>query len=157
MKKERKKRISVSANEYLSKCNIKMNSEEYLILEEKRKDKQWVEIIKKQNFCCFYCKTDIRIIQKLISSRIIGQRKRGPDSYSGFHFELDHKNADNKDNTIENLVAACYYCNNDKSNTISSEVFQAYFGPSRGLAFNKLMVDHDVKVDELFSHHLKHM
>ena len=34
------------------------------------------------------------------------------------------QNADKKDNKEENLVASCYYCNNDKLDTFISELFK---------------------------------
>jgi 5-methylcytosine-specific restriction endonuclease McrA len=114
----------------------------------------WTEIILRQNFTCYYCNTDIRDIQKLILKRIITLRKRGAFGYSGLHFELDHKNAIKEDNTPQNLVAACYYCNNDKSNTFSAEVFLSYFGPQRKVAFDKLLQDNEIKADAFFTHHL---
>jgi 5-methylcytosine-specific restriction endonuclease McrA len=150
----RKKIKNILHSEYLNSCNKKLHSDEYLILEEVRKGSDWVDIIVKQEFKCYYCKTDIRIIQKLIINELIGLRKRGLAGYSGLHFELDHKNAEKEDNNPQNLVAACYYCNNDKSNTFSAEVFLNYFGPQRKVAFDKLLKDNEIKDDAFFTHHL---
>lgn len=150
----RKNIKNILYSEYLSSCNSRLNSEEYLMLEKVRKGTDWVDVIQKQEFKCYYCMTDIRIIQKLIVSNLIGLRKRGLAGYSGLHFELDHKNAVKEDNNPQNLVAACYYCNNDKSNTFSAEVFLNYFGPQRKVAFDKLIQDNEIETDVFFTHHL---
>jgi len=155
MQKVRKKRNNISSEEYLSNCHSNLNKIEYLKFETLRKGEGWSKLVKRQKFKCFYCKTDIRDIQKIILNGIIKMRKRGPDGFSGLHFELDHKNAVNTDNNSENLVAACYYCNNDKSNTITVEVFTKYFGKQRNIAFKKIMKDYNVKKDSFFKHHLE--
>jgi len=153
MKSIRKKVENVTQVEYLNSLKKGLSKAEYLMLEENRKNSDWARIINEQNFKCYYCKTDIRTIQKLILSNLIGLRKRGLSGYSGLHFELDHKNANNKDNNYQNLVAACYFCNNDKSNTISEKVFLNYFGPQRKNAFDNLLKDYNIVTDDLFVHH----
>jgi 5-methylcytosine-specific restriction endonuclease McrA len=153
MKSIRKKVENVTQVEHLNSLKKGLSKAEYLVLEENRKDSDWARIINKQDFKCYYCNTDIRTIQKLILNHLIGLRKRGPSGYSGLHFELDHKNANNKDNNRQNLVAACYYCNNDKSNTISEKVFLNYFGPLRKIAFHNLLKYNNLVSDDLFVHH----
>ncbi len=153
MKSIRKKVENVTQVEYLNSLKKGLSKAEYLVLEENRKDSDWVRIINEQDFKCYYCNTDIRTIQKLITNNLIGIRKRGRSGYSGLHFELDHKNANNKDNNYQNLVAACYYCNNDKSNTISEQVFLNYFGPQRKISFDHLLKDNHLVSDDLFVHH----
>lgn len=140
--------------EYLKACSYSISKQHYLELEKRRKNKEWVSIIINQKFKCFYCRYDIRNIQQLIIKGDLGLRKRGRHGYSGLHFELDHKNANKNDNSAKNLVAACYYCNNDKSNTISDEVFLKYFGPQRKLTFKKLFKDSGLKESDLFVHNL---
>jgi len=44
------------------------------------------------------------------------------------HFEIEHLNADKTNNAESHIVLACYYCNNDKSNTIEPEIFKKFFG-----------------------------
>lgn len=151
----RKKRNNISSEEYLANCHSNINEVEYLKFETLRKGEGWSKLVKRQKFKCFYCKTDIRDIQKIILNGIIKMRKRGPDGFSGLHFELDHKNAVNTDNNCENLVAACYYCNNDKSNTISFDVFKNYFGQQRNIAFKKIIKDFNLTKDSFFKHHLE--
>ena len=150
-------------SEYLDLFNKKISFDDYLNLEELRVNKnssfkisgkKWKNILKNQNFCCYYCKTDLRIIQELLLSRIINPRKRGKFGFSGMHFELDHKNANNNDNDEGNLVASCYYCNNDKSNTISSQIFETYFGKTKKDAFDKLFKDNNLSFSKELRHHL---
>jgi hypothetical protein len=155
MQKVRKERNNILPEQYLSFCQADLNELEYLKFEKKRKDERWSKLIKQQKFKCFYCNTDIRDIQKIILCSIIKMRKRGSYGFSGLHFELDHKDADNKDNNPENIVAACYYCNNDKSNTITCDVFKNYFGQQRNIAFKKILKDFKIKKDSFFKHHLE--
>lgn len=69
------------------------------------------------------------------------------------HFELDHKNANKKDNSPENLVAACYYCNNDKSNTFSSKIFKEYFGKQKNAGFENLFNNEKLSNTTQLRHH----
>lgn len=161
-KKVRKQREDVNIEEYLQLCQDKLQKEEYFEFEKSRVKSlfkmdalDWIQIIENQNSKCYYCQTDIRVIQQLIFNKVIKPRKRGPDSYSGLHFELDHKNANKDDNGLENIVASCYYCNNDKSNTFSSEIFKKYFGAMKNQAFLKLFDDEKLITVEYFIHHLK--
>jgi hypothetical protein len=154
MKRIRKKVENVSQDKHLGLIKHGLDKPSYIKLEQDRKGPEWSHKIIEQEFKCYYCKTDIRTIQQLILNRLIGMRKRGPSGYSGLHFELDHKNSITKDNSKENLVAACYYCNNDKSNTISEEIFLKYFGPQRKVAFDKLFHDNNLEFSDLFVHHL---
>lgn len=153
--KQRKEIQNVTIEEYLKLCQDEISEEEYLKLEERRVNSLWVKIIKNQELKCYYCKIDLRVIQQLIINRIIKPRKRGRTGYSGLHFELDHKNADKKDNCDENLVASCYYCNNDKSDTFASEIFKNYFGLYKNQAFKILFEDKKLKMTEKFRHNLK--
>jgi 5-methylcytosine-specific restriction endonuclease McrA len=160
--KPRKKRQNVTVDEYLTFCQDDISVEEYFSFEKQRVEKlfkikssDWIEIIKKQSIQCHYCGTDLRTIQQLILNKIIKPRKRGPDGFSGLHFELDHKNANKDDNCIENLVASCYYCNNDKSNTFSSDIFKCYFGHHKKQAFDKLLEDRKLAKTQKYRHNLK--
>ena len=65
------------------------------------------------------------------------------------------KNAKNNDNNINNLVASCYYCNNDKSNTISSQIFKNYFGPDKGKSFSDLFKINNFTLTGELRHHFK--
>lgn len=159
--KTRKERPNVTIDEYLMFCQEEISIEEYFGFEKERFEKKiiassiWIEIITNQSLKCYYCQTDLRTIQQLIIKKIIKPRKRGPDNYSGLHFELDHKNGDNNDNRRENLVASCYYCNNDKSDTFASDLFKKYFGVTKCKAFKKLFEDNNLLKTESFRHHLK--
>ena len=104
--------------------------------------------------CCHFCNTDIRDIQSLIKNNIIYPRKRGKYGYSGMHFEIEHLDADKNNNNSKNIVLACYYCNNDKSNTIEPEIFKDFFGKQKGVAYKDLMKKKNIKLtDYLYYHH----
>jgi hypothetical protein len=143
----------ITKQEYIDSVDKNLTGDEYLLRESKRKNLQWAALVRAQDFKCCYCDTDIRLIQTLICNKVIGLRKRGLWGYSGLHLELEHKNADNQDNEISNLAAACYYCNNDKSDTISYEVYCKYFGPKRKEIFNHLINAKKLDVSELFVYH----
>ena len=149
-------------DEYLKLCQEDISEDEYFKLEKERVSSSfeidataWIDLIKKQNITCYYCGTDLRIIQQLILNKIMRPRKRGRGGYSGLHFELDHKSADKNDNKPENLVASCYYCNNDKSDTFTSELFKNYFGLYKNQAFKKLFEDRNLERTGKFRHNLK--
>jgi hypothetical protein len=159
-KKERKKRKNLSIDELIELSKKELEIEEYYKYESKRVKSlwkitaiEWIAMLKAQKLKCYYCGTEISIIQRLILNKIIKPRKRGTDSYSGLHFELDHKNANKKDNSKNNLVASCYYCNNDKSNTISSDIFKKYFC-LRKTAFINLISDYNIIDNGKLHHHL---
>ncbi len=162
--KIRKQRPNISIDEYLHWCQEDISLDEYFEFEKVRAKAlykvspiEWINIIRVQSLKCFYCDTDLQLIQRLILENIIKPRKRGPDRYSGLHFELDHKNANKKDNRFENIVASCYYCNNDKSNTFDSAVFKKYFGANKNIAFKQLCIDNNLRPTDKFRHHLKGM
>lgn len=155
---------SISIVEYLNWCHEEITLEEYLRFENIRvneypsfgiKSSNWIELLIKQSLKCYYCETELLIIQQLIISGLLKPRKRGTGGYSGLHFELDHKNCDKDDNCDENIVASCYYCNNDKSNTISCDTFKKYFGRHRSFAFKELFQDSGLHKSNQFRHHLK--
>ena len=55
------------------------------------------------------------------------------------HFEIEHLNADKTNNAESHIVLACYYCNNDKSNTIEPEIFKKFFGKQKSISFKDLI------------------
>jgi|TARA_B110000091_G_scaffold80971_1_gene89210 5-methylcytosine-specific restriction endonuclease McrA len=157
MREELKKGIS----NYLEKFN-KYSREEYIDLECKRVDKYKPKKIAKlfkqklteQELCCYFCNTDIRDVQSLIKNHLIYPRKRGKYGYSGMHFEIEHLNADKTNNAESNIVLACYYCNNDKSNTIEPEIFKKFFGKQKSISFKDLIEEKNIKSEVLYWHYL---
>lgn len=157
MREELKKGIS----NYLKKFN-KYSREEYIELECKRVDKYKSKKIAKlfkqklteQELCCYFCNTDIRDIQSLIKNHLIYPRKRGKYGYSGMHFEIEHLNADKTNNVESNIVLACYYCNNDKSNTIEPEIFKKFFAQQKSISYKDLIEEKNIKSEVLYWHHL---
>lgn len=156
-----KEELKIGISNYLKKFN-KYSREEYIDLEVKRvdkyKSKKNAELFKKkltkQELCCYFCNIDIRDIQSLIKNNIIYPRKRGNHGYSGMHFEIEHLDADKANDNSNNIVLACYYCNNDKSNTIEPEIFKDFFGKRKGEAFKCLIQEKNIKSENLYWHHL---
>lgn len=148
---------------YLKKFEETDTLDKYLEYESKRiknlskiSPLVWINKLVEQEMKCFYCGTDLKIIQSLLLAKVINPRKRGKYGYSGMHFEIDHKNANKHDNSNENIVAACYYCNNDKSNTISHEIFKKYFGKQKSISFLSLIKDKGINIEKLYRHNLTH-
>lgn len=74
----------MTIDEYLSQFKEEISLDEYFTLEEIRFKKKknfgssdWVELIKSQELKCYYCNTDLRLIQQLIMAKVIMPRKRG--------------------------------------------------------------------------------
>jgi len=96
----------------------------------------FVEKLKDQNFCCFYCESSIFDINKLIDAGLLKTRAVRGKGRRGPVLEIDK----NDDMYIpENCVLSCYYCNNDKSYTSSKENYKDYFGKNRHQYFKTLL------------------
>ncbi|TCC92414.1 hypothetical protein EZ428_11890 [Pedobacter frigiditerrae] len=93
--------------------------------------------IQKQNYNCYYCETSIFDIRSLIEVNVLKARKIRY-GFRGLVLEIDKK-----ENSLgyqkENCVLACYYCNNDKSYTMDSNLYKKYFGISRFNFFQALI------------------
>ena len=87
---------------------------------------------------CHYCNTSILDIRRLINAGIINGRAVRNGALRGPNFELDRRDPFGVYNE-ENCVLCCYYCNNDKSNTFSYEIFLNIIGPAKGIAWGNLL------------------
>ena len=144
---------------YLSNFKAVNSLDEYIQIDVKRISnskkylaENWKQILQIQKCKCHYCDIDIRLLQQLIINGQIGLRKRESYGHSGMHFEIEHLDSNSKNNSRTNLVACCYYCNNDKSNTIDSKIFKEYFGKQKHIAFQKLALDKEVKMSNYYRH-----
>lgn len=141
-----------------------VEKESYLSKEKTRNNRKkgaqfFQERLNKNHLKCFYCKTDIRVIQALLKTGKIGLRKGKGGTYRGMHFEIEHLDnslSSQEKDSKENIQNACYYCNNDKSNIISANTFKKYFGKKRGEAFKELF-ENEIKlhIDNLPYYHNK--
>jgi len=111
----------------------------------------FIEKYEEKDIICCYCKTDIRVIQKLIKERILNPR-RCNTGFRGIHLEVEHMDGDNTNHERENISFCCYFCNNDKSNNIDHETFEVYFGEQRGIAFKNLY-DSKINKDSMLSYY----
>jgi hypothetical protein len=79
---------------------------------------------------CHYCNTDILEIRQLINDGVISGRAVSNSGLRGPNLEIDRKDPfalyDH-----QNCVLSCYYCNNDKSNTFSYDIYKKIFGSLR--------------------------
>jgi len=78
--------------------------------------KKWYENIEKK---CFYCGiTETQINELFNRKKIYTKRNRGKK------LEIERLLPNEPYNNIENLVFSCYWCNNAKTDTFSSEEFK---------------------------------
>lgn len=69
------------------------------------------------NRCCEYCGVTEKELEELEKLKPLTKRKRGK------LLELDRKEPNTDYNNLKNLVFACYWCNNAKTDTFSHEEF----------------------------------
>lgn len=98
----------------------------------------WVKQIILQNGECYYCKTPIRLIEKLIQENLLGARKSRNGGIRGKYLELERVNHINNIYEPTNCVLICCYCNNDKSNIFNSDIFIKFLAPAKNAVFKYL-------------------
>lgn len=91
-----------------------------------------------QQLRCHYCNISILSIRQLLNANLIQGRLVRGESYRGPNFELDRMNP-NEPYSVVNCVLSCYYCNNDKSNTFTYDVYHRLIGPAKGVAMSSLL------------------
>jgi hypothetical protein len=82
------------------------------------------------DYKCHYCETSLFDIRRLLNAGIINGRLVRGGSLRGPNFELDRTDPFGEYSEV-NCVLSCYYCNNDKSNTFSYEIYKNTIGPNR--------------------------
>jgi 5-methylcytosine-specific restriction endonuclease McrA len=78
---------------------------------------------KKQKGKCYYCHTKQKYITELITSGIIKSKRFVT---RGRSLEVERLKSDGNYSPA-NCVLICYFCNNDKSDVVSSEDYLKYF------------------------------
>lgn len=96
----------------------------------------YIDKLIEQEYKCKYCKTDIRLISELINNDLIKPRGAGK-GFRGHNLEIDKDKSDPGYNP-ENCHLVCYYCNNDKSDTLTADIYTRFFGKSRNDFFKHL-------------------
>jgi len=81
---------------------------------------------------CFYCKTTEAEILKLRGSGLIKTKRN-----RGKQMEIDRKNS-NMEYSKDNVVLACYWCNNAKTDEFTMEEFEAVGKEIRKIWNNRL-------------------
>jgi 5-methylcytosine-specific restriction endonuclease McrA len=79
-----------------------------------------------QNRICHYCKITDKDIELL--------RKKGKintKQYRGYSMEIDRINS-NREYRPDNVVLACYWCNNAKTDEFTTKEFSSHIGPGIG-------------------------
>lgn len=89
----------------------------------------WIKdnfFIKPNDCVCYYCGVNEKILSELYNDqKYTCKTKRN----RGAWFELDRKDSSKENNIYskENMVLCCYFCNNHKSDVISSYDMRGYF------------------------------
>jgi hypothetical protein len=95
-------------------------------------DLPWIKdnaYIKPNDCVCFYCGINEKILSELYNDqKYTCKTKRN----RGEWFELDRRDSSFENNIYskENMVLCCYFCNNHKSDVISSQNMRHFFGES---------------------------
>jgi hypothetical protein len=101
---------------------------------------EWLSTeLQKSEAKCHYCETSILDIRRLLNKGLILGRKIGY-GYRGPNLEIDRKDPFGN-YCAENCVLCCYYCNNDKSNTYSYQIYKDIFGAIRSNAMKKIIAN----------------
>ena len=80
---------------------------------------------------CHYCKITDKTIELLRRKRKIKTKQ-----FRGYSMEIDRINS-NREYRPENVVLACYWCNNAKSDEFTSKEFSNHIGPSIGIVWGE--------------------
>jgi len=75
---------------------------------------------------CYYCKITDQDVEFLRSKGKIKTKQ-----YRGYSMEIDRINS-NKEYRLENVILACYWCNNAKTDEFTSKEFSSHIGPGIG-------------------------
>lgn len=95
-----------------------------------QKDLTWIKTsthISLKDCVCYYCGINEKILNELYTDeKYTCKTKRN----RGAWFELDRRDSRVLNNIYskDNMVLCCYFCNNHKSDVISSEDMRSYFG-----------------------------
>ena len=114
-------------NNFLSHLEEQYNSQKKMDLKE---ELFWIadcDYIEHNDCVCYYCGINENILRTLYhdpEGRCKTKRNRGA------WFELDRRDSSTDKNlyTKDNMVFCCYFCNNHKSDVISSNDMRRYFG-----------------------------
>jgi len=85
---------------------------------------------KAQDNKCYYCGTEQYKIAELVKAGLKNNLKGLISKRFGkraMNLELERKDSTTNIYSKENCVLACYFCNNDKSDVISSDDYEKYF------------------------------
>jgi len=87
----------------------------------------------KQNGCCYYCKSDEKIISTLFEKKYTNIKR----TTRGKHLEVERRDSNVNEYNSKNCVLACYFCNNDKSDIFSEEEYFEYLKDRKSFFINQ--------------------
>ena len=98
---------------------------------------KWItEQIQIQNGRCHYCETSQDDINRLIKAEILTSKRF---KTRGKNLELERLDSKGNSYSPENCVLVCYFCNNDKSDVVSSNDYIQFFAESKELFMQHLL------------------
>ncbi len=120
--------IALKESERALKSELPKWRKEYFhkVFKKQLSKKLFEEILVSQQ--CYYCKTTLEEIFELIRNKKIFKKNE-----RGWKMEIDRKEP-NQEYSDENCVAACYWCNNAKTDEFNAEEFKPI-----GLAIGKAL------------------
>ena len=93
----------------------------------------YISQYKKQNRCCYYCKTEESIITNLFEKKFTKIKRPN----RGKHLEVERRDSKSNKYNKENCVLACYFCNNDKSDIFSEDEYFEYLKDRKQFFFKQ--------------------
>ena len=90
----------------------------------------------KQQGKCYYCDTSQGDIGKIIDSGLLRSKRF---KTRGRSLEIERLDAQGNEYSAANCVLACYFCNNDKSDVVSSNDYIQFFAKPKRQYFQYLI------------------
>jgi|GEM_PF-4381568 len=100
----------------------------------------WASAFVQQDGKCCYCKTSLKLIQKLIDNNLLKTRSVGRDGSGkrGYQFEIERAETETNNYSAANCKLACYYCNNDKSYIFPADDYEKFMAKAKREYFDYL-------------------
>lgn len=121
-------RLIAKHKKSLGSFDVKFTRESFL---------EWLRLqYEKQEGRCYYCSTSQVDINKIIDSGLLRSKRF---KTRGRSLEIERLDAQGNEYSAANCVLVCYFCNNDKSDVVSSNDYIQFFGKSKQQYFQYLL------------------
>lgn len=121
-------RLKVKQKKSLNAFEIKFTRESFF---------EWLgNQYEKQSGRCYYCNTSQEDICRIIESGLLKSKRF---KTRGRSLEIERLDARGNEYSTSNCVLVCYFCNNDKSDVVSSNDYIQFFAKSKNQYFQYLI------------------